>query len=56
MSDYFYSLEMLLTGRGKKDSPTLGAVDVLALAIADEEREPSPLISFMFRGEGQSNV
>lgn len=48
-----YSLGMLLTGRGWHDGPTLSAMDLLALAIADEEQPPHPLIVNLFRpGDG----
>ncbi len=49
MSDYFYSLGMLITGR-MHEHPNLSAMDLLEWAIADEsEHEPSPLIAFMFK-------
>lgn len=54
MSPYFYSLGMLVTGRIRDtESPYLTAMDLLAEAIADEEREPSPLINFLFREENE---
>ena len=51
MNPYFYSLEMLLTGRGWSDSPYLSAMDVLAWCIEDEERQPPKAIAFLFPKE-----
>ena len=48
MSPYFYSLGMLVTSRGWSEHPTLTAMDLLAAAIADEEKEPHPLIVNVF--------
>lgn len=42
MSPYFYSLSLLVSGRGWHDSPWLSAVDGLAYAI-ERENEPEPL-------------
>jgi len=52
MAPYFYSLGMLVTGRHHDGcNPHLTAMDLLAAVIADEEREPSPAIAFLFRKE-----
>ncbi len=51
MSDYFYSLHMLITGRAKSDYPNLSAMDVIAYCIADEEREVPKAIQFMFKAK-----
>ena len=50
MSPYFYSLGMLVTRRTTpaSESLPLSAMDLLALAIADEEREPAKIIGFLF--------
>jgi hypothetical protein len=48
MNPYFYSLGMLVTGR-YQDWPYLTAMDLLAEAIADEEKEPSTMIAFLLR-------
>lgn len=51
MSPYFYSIEMIVTGRGWSDPKNLSAMDVLAWCIADEEREPPKAIGFLFQDE-----
>jgi len=48
MAPYFYSLGMIVTSRGWSDHPTLTPMDLLAEAIADEEREPSRLVVGVF--------
>lgn len=40
MSPYFYSLEMLITGRHVEGTMPLGMMDLLAEAIADEDTPP----------------
>lgn len=49
MTDYFYSLEFLIRGRGCENQKHLSAMDVIAWCIADEEREPPKIIAFMFQ-------
>lgn len=51
MSPYFYSLGMLVTRRTTEASEALplSAMDLLAVAISDEERDPNPMIGFLFR-------
>jgi hypothetical protein len=49
MNPYFYSLGMLVTRRTTPaaEALPLSAMDLLAAAIADEEKEPSKLIAFL---------
>lgn len=51
MNAYFYSLGMLVTGRGWHENPNLTAMDLLANAIADEERAPHPLLTAAILGQ-----
>lgn len=44
MSPYFYSLGMLVTSRGWKDSLYLSAMDLLAMQIADDELPLHPFL------------
>jgi hypothetical protein len=48
MSDYFYSLHMLITGRGWYDHKSWGAMDELAAQIADETQPLRPLVAEAF--------
>lgn len=53
MNDYFYSLGMLVTGRGVEQQH-LSAMDLLAAGIANEENgptQPHPLIAKIFFNE-----